>query len=549
MFSFIKKAYQTLATAEKKFLFWAILVILFLSSVNWIFALIVENDNLYHTSVNTIAGSDKPVYISQIEQARQGHILFKNLYTSEPQVARFFAPVWLILGWLGKLTSLSNMAVFHLSRLILAAGFLLLLYLFITKFFSKIRHRQLAFLTLSLSAGFGIFTLKRYVSPDILYEFFSTDLWVAEGNTFLTLSHSALFILSQILILYIFWWTIERLAASHLGEVILVGLLALFLGIFHPYDLVIVESVLFMWFAGESLKNKKINWRSFLKLAIIGALAALAIGYFIWLIKTEPALGGWASQNYTLSPRFLNYLNSFGLLFFGVVLALYKLVKSSNPYYRFLAIWIIVGWYLLFIPLQFQRRLANGLHIPMAIAGFLGLMMIIAWLKEKLPKFYAKPVVRLFLWDMAIVLLTLTTLFNLFIGLVIYSRGLPPHFVSAEVYQAMRWAKDNVQPGQAILSSPVIGNILPSVTGNIVYIGHGHQTIDWQTKKIKVEDWFFAGNTQDPEKKAWLNRENIAYIFFSSLEDDFGDFSPQEKDYLKKVYANSEAAIFKVVSH
>jgi len=99
------------------------------------------------------------------------------------------------------------------------------------------------------------------------------------------------------------------------------------------------------------------------------------------------------------------------------------------------------------------------------------------------------------------------------------------------------------------LSSPVIGNILPSVTGNIVYIGHGHQTIDWQTKKIKVEDWFFAGNTQDPEKKAWLNRENIAYIFFSSLEDDFGDFSPQEKDYLKKVYANSEAAIFKVVSH
>ena len=76
MFSFIKKAYQTLTTAEKKFLFWAILVILFFSSVNWIFALIVENDNLYHTSVNTIAGSDKPVYISQIEQARQGHILF-----------------------------------------------------------------------------------------------------------------------------------------------------------------------------------------------------------------------------------------------------------------------------------------------------------------------------------------------------------------------------------------------------------------------------------------------------------------------------------------
>ena len=546
MFSFIKESYRIITSAEKNFLFLTILIIIFLSSLATIYAKIIETDDVYLTSINTVAGSDKPVYISQIEQARRGNILFKNLYTAEPQQARFFAPIWLIIGWFGSLTGISNFISFHLFRILFGIIFLNLLYLFISKYFYKINQRKLAFLILCFSSGFGIFTLKRFISPEIMYEYFGTDLWVSEGNIFLTFSHSALFICSQIFILLIFWWAIERLQKSRYLEVVGIGLIVLFLGFFHPYDLVIIFGVLGVFIITESLRSKKIVWKSIFKLIIIGLISLTSVIYFLWLFKTEPAMGGWASQNMTISPRFLNYLLGYGTLFFTSTIALYKLAKSQNIYNRFLSVWIIVNWYLLFLPLQFQRRLANGLHISMSIAGVIGLLFLINWLKIRSPKIYKNS----FFQSLSITVITLslivTTLFSIIIGIVIYSYKAPPQFISQVAYQAILWVKENLDDNDVILTDPTNGNIFPSITGKIVYIGHGHQTIDWETKLAKSQWWFFVSDKQDEAKKKWLYQEKINYIFFSRLEDELGDYAPEKKDYLEKVFDNGEVKIFKV---
>ena len=104
--------------------------------------------------------------------------------------------------------------------------FLFLLYLFIANVFKLIKWRKIVFLILSFGSGLGIFTLRGNWSSEYLYEHLGTDFWVSEGNTFLSLFHSPLFILSQLLIFLIFWWVIERLAKSGWGEVIGVGLMA-----------------------------------------------------------------------------------------------------------------------------------------------------------------------------------------------------------------------------------------------------------------------------------------------------------------------------------
>jgi len=545
MFGFIKTAQQSLTRKEKIFLFWSIGIIIILTSASLFYAEATRGDR-YFTGVSVWAGADKSVYFSQIEQARQGQLLFKNLYTSEAQTAKIFSPLWLVLGWLGKVTAISNFWIFHLARILSGVFFLYLFYLFLSRIFKQVKYRQLVFWILSLASGWGVFTVKRFFTEEIAFNQYGVDLWVSESNTFLTLAHSALFIISQGLMLLIFWWLIERFNKASFLETTFFSGFILLLGFLHPYDLVIIDSVLASWLIMEMIRAK--NWlgRAFFKTAILGFISLVPIAYFIWLFKGEPAVGGWASQNITISPNILNYFIGYGLLAVGVLTALPALIKSQDNYWRFLSLWIIVDWFLLFAPFSFQRRLVNGLHLPMAVAGFAGLLIILGRLKKIWPPLTKKIFSQSVLWVLAIFLLTITTFYNLFFEIVVFDYNSAPQFISQNVYRSMLWLKSNVDKDKVILAEPVNGNIIPALAGNPVYIGHGHQTIDWTFKLYNVKNWFFVDNHGDNNKKAWLKDAGIDYIFYSSREKALGKFDPQAKDYLEKVYDQGGVAIYAV---
>lgn len=543
MFDFIKQARESLSRQEKIFLLWSIAVIIFLTSASLFYAEAIAGER-YFTGVSVWAGADKSVYLSQIEQARQGRPLFDNLYTAEAQKPRIFSPLWLVLGWLGKLTSISNFWIFHIARILSGIVFLYLFYLFLTRIFEKIKYRQLVFWILGLASGWGIFTVKRFFTEEIAFNQYGVDLWVSESNTFLTLAHSALFIISQGLILLIFWWLIERFKRANFKEVVSVSVIILLLGFLHPYDLVIIDSVLGVWLIWEMIREKKWLWRFVFKAMIIGLASLVPVLYFVWLFKSQPAVGGWAIQNITISPNILNYFIGYGLLAVGVLAALPREIKSQNNYWRFLSLWIIIGWLLLFAPFSFQRRLVNGLHLPMVILGFSGLLIILGWLKEIWPSLVKKIFGQSVLWVLAIFLLTITTFYNLFFEITIFNYRSAPQFISKSVYEAMFWLKDNVAKDQVILAEPINGNIIPALSANPVYIGHGHQTIDWTFKLYDVKNWFFLTNQGDIAKKAWLNQAGIDYVFFSSRERALGKFQPSEKDYLKQVYNQGGVEIY-----
>ena len=249
-----QKIYKRLKKSEKRFLYLVILLTLLISSIPLVFGLLSSNSELFYTGSGFVGGADKMVYFSQIEDARQGSFLLKNLYTSELQNTGLFSPLWFSLGFIAKLTGLPTIIIFHLARLVFGFILLFLLYLLLSKIFIKVKWRKIGFLILCFGSGLGIFTISSNWHYSYLYEHVGTDLWASEANTFLTISHSPLFILSQILILIIFWWTIERLVKSKLLEVIIMGLLVLLLGLIHPYDLFIIFSVIGTWFIIKSLK-------------------------------------------------------------------------------------------------------------------------------------------------------------------------------------------------------------------------------------------------------------------------------------------------------
>ena len=429
-------------------------------------------------------------------------------------------------------------------RLIAGFIFLWLIYLFLAKIFSNPNWRKLGFLLVSLSSGLGIFTISSNWDTDYLYEHLGTDLWVTEGNTFLSLAHSPLFIISQILILIIFWWAIERLNKAKWPEVILYGLLTAFLGLVHPYDLFIIFPVLGVWFLLKCVRLKKFFSFIFWKIFILGLIASLSFIYFYWLKTSNPAFSGWLVQNVTLSPKILNYFIGYGLLFVFYLFGIFKTAKSKNPYLFFLSVWSITCWFLIFIPFQFQRRLSNAWHLPITIIGLIGLYYLYNYFKSK--KIWQSFILKYLAAQIIVILLISSMVFSIAAEIVIILWDRYPVYLSNDIYQGLLWLKQNTNSQDVILSSAISGNMMPAFIGRTVYIGHGHQTADWYNKLYSSELFFFGNNAADPKKAAWLKEQRISYVFYGPKEKSLGNFNPSSKDYLAPIYSSSDLVIYQV---
>ena len=75
-----QKIYKRLKKSEKRFLYLVILLTLLISSIPLVFGLLSSNSELFYTGSGFVGGADKMVYFSQIEDARQGSFLLKNLF-------------------------------------------------------------------------------------------------------------------------------------------------------------------------------------------------------------------------------------------------------------------------------------------------------------------------------------------------------------------------------------------------------------------------------------------------------------------------------------
>lgn len=525
---------------------WLIIGVVMLIVIWPYFLAVLKAQGDYYTGINIWAGADKPVYLSQIEQARAGHLLFKNLYTVEAQDYAQLAPVWLVLGWLGKLTTLSNVAIFQLGRIFSAFIFLLVIAHFLTKLFQSLKWRNITLLIICLSSGLGIFSWQPFNEQlALLSGWFGTDLWISEGNTLLTLWHSALFILTQLAILTIFWWLADGWLKNK-TRLWWAALIVLLLGVTHPYDLILVATVGVIWWLYRAITNQEDAWLSFKRSVPMAVAGFLAGSYMIWLTLSQAAFRGWAEQNVTLSPAIWNYLTGYGLLVPLAIIGSLVAWRSKEPLKRFLVFWLVVQWYLLFLPVAFQRRFSSGLHLITALVASLGLVYLWEYLLPRIKTRFIRMGSRYVIAWVLILGLTVTIGYYFYADWLVAAAHPPRIYLPAAEYQAMVWLKNNQKENQVVLSDKVTGNTLPSITGKLVFVGHGHQTNNSEEKFLYLEQVFFATNNQDQAKQDWLKKNNIAYIYFGPNERRWGSFQPETKSYLIKRFGDQAAAIYEV---
>lgn len=463
--------------------------------------------NTSYTAMPAINTGDYYVYLSYIEQGRNGQIMMSNLYNHLEQTRLMFSPLWYLIGQSSILFHTSNIVSYFIFRLIFSIIFIFILFYLIKKIFPNKKNPYWILIFSLLANGWGaIFNpwLKNFGSS-------ATNLWIPESNIYNTLTQSPLLIFSQILLLLIFILFIKSWEEKNIKYIILANICYLTLIVTHPFDLVIVFIILTVWSSFIYLmeKNKKIIYY------YLGILPGLILGssYYVWLLQ-DPVMKQFRQQNELLSPNFILYIFGFGLILFLSLVGILYIIKNKfykNNYIALILLWGILGFIMVYLPLDFSRRLSNGWHIPLVILSAVALIHVY----KKIHTFWKISFILIIFINVSFDTwyMTVDSLYKL----KIYNSA---YFFNKDRLQIFQKIKNLPIENKIILSRANDAGFLPAFTGKKVYLGHSIQTWKFEQKDIELREIW----TKPHNIHSWLLSNNIKYIFASK------DFLPEFND-------------------
>lgn len=448
-------------------------------------------------------------YLAKMRLGAQGEWLFTLRTTSEPHDGALLFLPYLLLGHLARLVSGGApvtvgtlIAVFHGARLVFDLALILTIYRFVAVFVRRPATRRLALVLITLGGGLG--WLLSLLGTDELFGSLPVDFVVPEGYTFLILFGLPHLALARTALLLSFLCLFGALRRGAIRDALLGGVCWAVMGFAVPFYVAVVYALLGAWgltaWARARRFPRTLFWR-----ALIAALVPLPLlAYNAWVFLANDVFAQWAAQNRLPSPHPAHYALGY------VVLAL-PAARAIRPAWRrgayrvpwlLLISWVIAAPALVYLPVNVQRRLAEGVFVPLAILAALGLERVAPrrrTLAQGVVLALALPTAGL-LW--------LGGLFNAL------SPARPIFRPQAEV--SVMQALGALAPRDAVvLSAHETGNLLPVYTDLIAYVGHGPETIHAEEKEARVAA--FLRGELDPAVRAALLAE-IDYALIGPLE-------------------------------
>ena len=492
----------------------SLLIILFFNA-NFLASFFTQVPDKQFSGIIGVSTIDYSVYFSMIEQVKQGSVLVKNLYSTENLDGGMFHPLWLVLGKFASWFDLNSVSIYHWAKMVFGFVFLLFLYYLLRQLIKGWVWRLLALAGFGFSAGWGrwlsILTIDYFQGNELVRLLFGTDMWHNEGFVFLTLTHSSLFIATQLLLILSWWLSI----ADSKQKNIWAGLTLLILGLMHPYDILIFWSVLAVMTVLFVLQKKSI--KDFIKnlWPSLSATGLLAL-YYAYLLLSDSNFSGWFNQNITLSPSFYAVLVGYGWLWLFSGYALWMLFRKFpklDKKFIFLLAWYMTLPALMFAPINFSRRMIQTFGVVVVIMSVLGLKF---WWERSGRQYMGKHFLSAAIIS-SIILLTLiiTPLYQGVENLSVVINSASPGYINNEIIDVADEVK--YLPARSVIFAPYfLAHIIPGRSGRFVYFGHPHQTVNFD-KKHALAQFFFATSWSD-WKKNFIKDNKIDYLIWPKTE-------------------------------
>lgn len=530
------------------------LVLSLVTTIPYLIALARTPSGTVFTGVIT-AQDDTFSYLAWIKQAAGGHILMRDLFTSEQQTARFFLPLWIALGWTANVTGLPVAIVFHAAR-ILSSLLVLLAAWAVGRCVMKSRTR-LRFLVwmVGFSAGWGwvVFAAGDLIS--ILlgksgvhgYKMgtMPVDINMPEATVFRSAFCQVHMNVGAALICFALVFAFRAIFKRNRTYALFAGLLASVLAVVHPYEIVVTTVVacailaacfVFRPAGTTALPRMDLLWIA----AAFFAGNLPGLGYLLYLRGVDTVLREWLSTMSTLSPNPFQYLLGFGFLVALAIAGGIQLWQGGKLAGQLLLVWIVVQSLLLYAPFSFQRRLVEGLQIPLCAAAASGVFWMLGRIHTR-PRWRLR---RRLLLSSVVVLCSLTS-----IGFIIGSAaGLgepdPRRYLDASLVDSLKWLGDNAAPDSQVMSSYMTGNVVPTYSGLGVFLGHYDQTIHSGQKAEEVAA-FYSGWMTDSEQRAFFERNHLTYCIYGPFEHALSANFAQP-GFLQLVHGSQGVDIYRV---
>jgi len=109
----------------------------------------------------------------------------------------------------------------------------------------------------------------------------------------------------------------------------------------------------------------------------------------------------------------------------------------------------------------------------------------------------------------------------------------------------MDWLETNAPEDSVVLSSQIIGEYIPALTGTYAFLAHWAQTLNF-FDKTRMVDEFFSPETSDAARRQILDSYSVDYIYYGPAEQALGAYDPDEATWLSPVFVSDKVTIFAV---
>jgi hypothetical protein len=496
---------------------------------------------------------DSNTYLAKMQQGAQGHWKAVLLHTPEDHPGLRLYMFYLALGHLAAWLDLPLILVYHVARVISGLILLVGLYLFLGLFLKSRRVRWVAYLL--AAAGSGIGWLIILVAGNMeLGGVSPLDFWLMEAYVFFTLFLFPQSALAMALLMGVLGGMAKFFGREGRGWPWLFALgCGLALALLNPYVLVVAGVVLGCYWLAVWISRRRLPWREMLALAALGVLLAPPMAYYALQFNSHPVWRSFLSQDIVPSPPLWFYMAGYGIIFLLALPGAWDVLRRRDEQQVMLVVWPVAILLISYLPFFGQRRMIFGGIIPLAALAAIGLVTIVvpriqrSRLGDTLAmRGYSRERLGGMIIALSVALSTTSNLLLVAGSTLSAASGAPDLTQPAAVEEAIAWLGQHSAPGDVILSSYRVGNIIPGRIGRRVVWGHWDETAFYDEKEADVIALFDAA-TPDAKRRVILQRYGVDYMFYGPAERALGDFDPLSVPYLKPSVSIGDVTVYRVV--
>jgi len=508
--------------------------------------------------VGETAIDDNNVYLGLMRQASEGKALFTNNFTPESNSPALFNFLYLSLGRLAGWTGWSLDSVHRGFGAVSILLLVLTAYSFIATAIRRPFYRRFA-LVLAIFGG-GFLWLDRMLLQPMGVYLRPITSWLVEVNLFHAMIVYPHFIFAAALMTGSLTLLLKSERVRRFGPAVAGGCYAAVLASSHAFEAVAFLPIAGVYLLLDALGQGRLPGSNRLKCNAI--VLAMPLGMLMinrWMLMQEPIWGDVVARLDFHTPDPFRLVFGLGASFFIVVLTSEGLLRMERPSgERMAKAWVLTVLFLAYVPfINWRWHLLNGIQIPLAILATQGLRRTLIRRilvrrralrrRRSLPRgLWAPP--RLAFAMTVVLLACCLSAGNLFLS---YrheaTRVREPAFLTAAELSAMGWMDRAVSRDALIFASVAMGNYVPRLSGQRVFLGEDKLTNAYEVREKNVQD-FFSEQWDDAKRMGLLKQFRVDYVFYGPDERKLGAYDPSRAEFLTRVYDQDGVQIYQVRS-